>query len=344
MMKKVCPVILALILLTGCTSVREFYIETYNPAEITYPDYVSRILIVNNTVAQPPEAGYGLYVLGRQQDSGKANADSAVWDACRSLGKAIVETSYFEDVLLYDYPTRTDDVFLADGRMSAEKVRELCKETGAEAIIAFDRLLFTMRKDIEAFDGVFEGKITVGIGGIARTYLSERAAPLTSVMVNDTVIFNEYAGNVELLDHYLPFPEEAFRAAGEYIGTSLLSTFVPHWKEEKRWYYTAAGSRWKEASAYASVGKWAEALESWNTLYTKSSNKKVKAKLASNMALSEEMLGHLDKAATWAATSRDLFKETEGAEAVNTKLTDIYAAVLQQRIQHDKKLDVQFGE
>lgn len=324
---------------------KELYIETHNPAEITYPDHISRILIVNNTVPQPPDVGYELYLLGKQKDTCRANADSAAWDACRTLGKVIANTDYFEDVLLYDFPVRTDKTFLADGRMTAEKVRELCEETGTDAIISFDRLLFNMRKDIDALsDGFLQGKIKVEIGGVVRTYLPGRTVPLTSVIVNDSVMFNEYAGSIELLNLYLPFPDDALRTAGNYMGASLYSTFVPYWEEERRWYYTGAGSRWKEASAYASSGKWAEALESWNTLYTKSSNKKAKAKLASNMALGEEMSGHLDKAESWAVISRDFFKETEGDDAANTKLLNAYATVLQQRIQNDKKLDVQFGE
>lgn len=345
MMKKVCSVFFVIILLTGCSSIKELYIETHNPAEITYPEHISRILIVNNTVAQPPDVGYELFILGKQQDTCRANADSAAWDACRVLGEAIVDANYFDDVLLYDFPARTDHTFLADGKMTAEKVRELCEETGTDAIISFDRLLFGMRKDVIAWsDGVLEGKINVEIGGVVRAYLPERAIPLASIMVNDSVAFSEYAGNMDLLDLFLPSPDNALRAAGDYIGASLQSTFVPHWKEEKRWYYTGSGSRWKEASAYASAGKWTEALENWNTLYTKSSNKKAKAKLASNMALSEEILGDLDKAGKWAMISRDLFKETEGEEAMNTKLLDIYTSVLQQRMQHDKKLDIQFGE
>ncbi|MDF9830026.1 DUF6340 family protein [Parabacteroides sp. PF5-6] len=344
-MKRIASVLFLVILLTGCQSIKELYIETYNPAEITYPEAVARILIVNNTVPQPPDVGYELYLLGKQQDTCRANADSAAWDACKTLGKAIIEANYFEDVLLYHFPTRTDDRFIADGKMSAEKVRELCKETGTDAIISFDRLLFNMRKDVDAVSNdEFQGKIKVEVGGIVRTYLPDRTIPLASVVVNDSLEFREYAVHQELLDVFLPTPDVALRAAGTYIGATLYPTFVPYWDEEKRWYYTGAGSRWKEASAYAAAGKWTEALESWHTLYTKSSNKKIKAKLASNMALGEEMTGHFDKAHHWAVTSKDLFKETEGEEAMHTKLLHAYTAVLQQRIQSDKKLDIQFGE
>jgi len=344
-MKKIYSVLFLVILLTGCKSIKELYIETYNPAEITYPDNISRILIVNNTIPQPPDVGYELFILGKQKDTCRANADSAAWDACKTLGKAIVGSNYFDDVLLYHFPTRTDNTFLTDGKMSAEKVRELCEETGTDAIISFDRLLFNMRKDVDAVsDGFLQGKIKIEVGGIVRTYLPDRTIPLASVVVNDSLMFSEFAGDITILDAFLPSPEDALRTMGSYIGATLYSTFVPYWDEERRWYYTGAGSRWKEASAYASSGKWGEAIESWNTLYTKSTNKKAKAKLASNIALGEEMSGNFDKAESWAVISRDLFKEAEGEEAMNTKLLNAYTTVLQQRIQSDKKLDIQFGE
>lgn len=337
--------VLCLCILSGCSAVKEFNIETYNPAEITYPDHVDRILIVNNAVPQPEDVGYDLYILGKQQDTLRAHADSAIWDVCRTVGVNIVASDYFADVLLYDFATREDQTFLADGKMSQEKVQELCRETGTDAIISLDRVLFNMRKDVEEVaHGFLQGKIKVEVGGVMRTYLPERTMPLASVVFNDSVAFNEVSDDFELLDAYLPSPDHALRLAGSYIGANLHASFVPHWVEENRWYYTEGGSRWKEASAYAAIGKWEEAIVGWETLYNKSKKPIAKAKLASNLALAEEMVGHFDKAANWATLSRDLFKGTEGDESKNAQLLTAYAAVLTQRIQADKKLDIQFGE
>ena len=86
-------------LLSACSTINYVGIETYNPAEVTFPENVAKVLIVNNAVPQPEDAGYEYTLQGEKQDTCKAKADSALFDACRTLGEAIVEASYFNDVI-----------------------------------------------------------------------------------------------------------------------------------------------------------------------------------------------------------------------------------------------------
>ena len=81
-------------LLSACSTINYVGIETYNPAEVTFPENVAKVLIVNNAVPQPEDAGYEYTLQGEKQDTCKAKADSALFDACRTLGEAIVEASY----------------------------------------------------------------------------------------------------------------------------------------------------------------------------------------------------------------------------------------------------------
>jgi len=344
-MKKIYSFLLLLILFTGCSSVKRFNIETFNPAAITFPAEVTRVLVVNNALPQPSDVGYKLRILGVEKDTCRAQADSALWDACKTLGTAMVEANYFDDVLLYHDPARTDDSFLADGKMTSQQVRDLCAETETDAIISFDRLIFNMEKDVEAFSGGYlKADIKIMINGIVRTYLPGRNVPLATIAVVDSLLIQDFAQDLEILDAFMPTPDEALRTAGRYIGVSLYPTFVPYWEEEIRWYYTGMNSRWKEASAFAASGKWKEALEYWEEIYAKTQNSKSKAKLASNIALGKEMTGDFAKAKEWAATSQDLFQKQEGEEGNNTKLLTVYVNVLNQRVQSDRKLDIQFGQ
>ena len=45
-------------LLSACSTINYVGIETYNPAEVTFPENVAKVLIVNNAVPQPEDAGY----------------------------------------------------------------------------------------------------------------------------------------------------------------------------------------------------------------------------------------------------------------------------------------------
>jgi len=345
-MKNICYLLFVIVLCTACSSIKFIDIETYNPAEVTFPGNVSNILLVNNAVPQTPNSGYTYTLYGVEQDTCRAQADSALFDAPRTLGKQIADADYFEDVLLYHLPTRKDTVFLADGKFTSQQVKDLCAETGTDAIISFDRLLFSMKRDVVAFsEGYVSGSIHVDIKGLVRAYIPERENPLVTIVVADSVGWLEFANNLETLEMvFLPTPENTLRVAAAYVCNGITPNFVPHWNSEKRWYYKGSGSSWKKATAYASAEKWELAAERWANIYESASDKTVKAKTASNLALSEEMKGNFQKAYEWATRSQELFKEKKGESSNHAQLLTLYANTLKERIQSDKKLNIQFGE
>ena len=279
-------------ILAGCSTLTYVDIQTCNPAEITFPATVGKVLVVNHAVAQPADKGY-VYLLGdEKQDTGRAYADSALMDACRSLGEQLVAGDYFNDVLFYHDPLRTDDRYWEDRKMDRRVVDSLCQATQVDALITFDRLLFDMEKQVNAHTEGYEGTIRVKIGGVARAYLPGRDQPLATVYVQDSIYWQEWAGNQKMLDILLPTPDEALRTAGTYIGKQLSPNFVPHWDNETRWYFSTSEAKWKEAAAYAAAEKWEEAFERWKMIYERG-NWKSQARAASNLALCEEMRGHL---------------------------------------------------
>ncbi|MDH6305714.1 hypothetical protein M2459_002530 [Parabacteroides sp. PF5-5] len=335
-----------LCLFTACSQMRFIGIETFNPSEITYPSDARTILIVNNAVPQPPESGYEYRLMGVLQDTCKAYADSALFDACKALGKQIAETDFFYDVRLFNENTRTDNSFLEDQKLSQKEVIDLCEETGADAIISFDRLLFDMKKVISNVGGGFYlGVIDVKMNGIVRSYLPSRENPLASVLVSDSIFWAEEADQLKILDHlYLPSPDEALRTAAIHVGEKLYRMFVPHWNRENRWYYTGVSSKWKEAATRMASSKWDEAIERWMAINEKASGWKSKAKSASNLALAYEMNNDLRKALEWATQAYDLYDKNAGSEDKYTQYQGVYKAALIERIRLDKKLTLQFGE
>lgn len=332
-------------LFSACSTIEYVGIETYNPAEITFPKSVSKVLIVNNAVPQPANAGYTYTLYGVRQDTARAEADSALFDACHSLGKTIMDNAFFEDVLLYHDETRKDNKYLTDEKLTQGAIDKLCDETGADAVISFDRLVFLMDKDVRAFSGNFvSGTIDVKINGVVRSYLPGREGPLATVYMEDSIAWSEAVDNMEILKQYLPSPDEALRAAGQYIGTKVTPNFVPHWEKESRWFFKGEGARWKEATAYATADKWEEAAVRWRQIYGNSSKWKEQAKAASNLALIYEMNTELEKAFDWASKSYNLFKKKKGDDYNYTKMQKLYMEALAQRIRSNQKLNKQIGQ
>lgn len=328
----------------ACSTVNYVGIETYNPAEVTFPEHVAKILVVNNAVPQSPDVGYEFTLLGKMQDSCRAEADSALLAACEALGKNMADAAYFDDVLLYNGVTRTDNQPLEDRKMTKEEVVALCESNGADAIVSIDRLLFDMKRDVWMMGGGYVvGVVDVKTAGVIRSYLPGREVPLATVHVTDSITWAESADNREMLDLFLPDPEGALQTAGEYIGTKVYSNFVPHWVNETRWYFTGMGAKWKEASAFATAEKWDQAAGYWQSLYESSGGWKGKAKAACNLALAWEMTGNMEEAHKWASKSYELFQQNNGEDNKYTQLLKLYADVLAERVRNDKKLNIQFG-
>ncbi len=326
-------------LFMACSPIQYVGIQVYNPSEVSFPAHAKKILLVDNAVVQPERSGYTYSLLGIRQDTARAYADSACMDACRSLGEALADASFFEDVLLYNRPFREDGNFLEDTPLTQDEVKKLCAETGADAVLSFDRLLFRMDKEVVRMaGGLFGGDIAVRIVGTVRGYLPEMNKPLATVLLQDSLFWEEVAETPLLLHTYLPNPSEALRAAGNYIGTQAAPCFVPHWTDDSRWLFKRQQSRWKEAVAYVMAEKWHESIPLWRVLYERSSRQEEKAEVASNLALAYEMETDLKEALFWAEKSHQLFLEKKGMENQYVKLQALYVEALKKRILSDRKL------
>lgn len=331
--------------LSACTTINYVGIETYNPGEVTFPENVTKVLIVNNAVPQPEDMGYTYRLQGEKQDSCTARTDSAIFDACRSLGIAIVDASYFNDVLLYHAATRRDHQALSDKKLTQKQVAELCEENDVDAVISIDRLLFQMTRDERVLhEGFAIGMIDVKMSGVIRSYIPERETPLATVLIQDSLYWTESATYLSTVNRMLPTPDDALRTAGQYIGANAYINFVPHWVKETRWYYTGFSSSWKEASAYASMKNWDRAEEKWNQIYRSSKSWKSQAKAASNLALCYEINGDLEKAYEWAHKAYTLFEGKENEDEKTAHLLNLYVNALSERLRLDKKLNTQIGD
>jgi hypothetical protein len=104
-------------------------------------------------------------------------ADSALYDACKALGEAIADQPFFKDVRYVQRCRAQDEFFFQDTKLTPDQVETICDESGAEAIISLDRLLFNMEKDVFPFGEVMAGTIKVQATAVLRAYMPGETTP-----------------------------------------------------------------------------------------------------------------------------------------------------------------------
>ena len=346
-MKRVClffAAILVICLFFSCSSVKVIEIETYNPAAITFSPEIKSVMIVNNSAQQPSGVGHS-FVKNMISDSLiSVSADSTAYNFCLSLGKAIAESPLFHDVRICEDTLRRDSLFFEVRPFKAFEVDSLCNEYGVDALISLDKFFFTSIFHENNLSKYYSEKvISVDLVGEMRV-LWPGLKEVFCIPFVDSLSW--YVEGRNFFGDYLevssmPDTQIAMQQLSESTGYNMRVNFVPYWSEDRRWFYKNFSSDWKQGTAYAVAEKWKEAAEVWEPLYAKTKNWKQRAKLASNIALCNEITGDFEKAVNYAELSYSLYKEFAEEGSPFTILQSIYLEAVKKRLDSDNTLSRQ---
>jgi len=331
----------------ACTPYRYLSIEIRNPAAITFPQEMRRLLIVNNALPQG-EVPFESTIRAQPEDLA-ISADSAAYDFCRTLGEVLAGFEGFDDVRLLEGCLRKDVLPLEAPVLKREQVELICDEHETDVIISLDRLLFRINEnEVSMFGFEIQDVIGIEVSGVLRVYAPGRESPLTSIFLKDTVIPDivGYEYDYEAISPDLFFSAaqpDLLRESAIYLAEKARKHFIPYWEEDVRWYYTSFETRWKEATAYAESEKWDKALDIWKELYERVSSWKQQARLCANIALALEMTERFDQALPYAQQSHQLMLDHLGADDAAVKKQETYVKVLSSRITESQKLQMQIN-
>ncbi len=326
-----------LLLLISCRSIRFIEIETLEPSSLNVPHTVRRVLIVDNAAVQsavPCE----LTLDNQPMAVDEVRADSMTFYYCRALGERIADAHRYDDVRLYDKAYRPAHLF--DQPLSTTEVRHLCADESVDAVISLDHLLFNVKGDINPLNFLTTDPLRVEVSGILRLFIpSDTLSAVRTVQLSDTLAVTIEV-SLDNLDAIRQAMRTVLHEVSLYVADQSSAHFVPHWESNVRWYYTSSSSSaWKEGCAYASAEKWKEAATVWHHLYGRSKNWKDKARLASNIAVSEELSGNLSLAFDWAGRSYAHYLEhVSTIDSVTLNRQRHYASIMKQRLRSDQLL------
>lgn len=339
-MNKTYPFIIVLtfaLILSNCSGIKYLTVETREPAQVTLPHNIMRLVVVNNVVEQPADIGHNLSNIGSATANRvEASSDSIAIFYTEALAQFLNDENYFQRVTFYNDPIRNDNDFFQEKLMDPEKMNEIRKETSADAIISLDRLIIeTIKKEHFMQQGYTYSELIGKINSNIRVYLPTMEGKIPRVQFTDSlhwVGFDIQDGRA-YSQEMLPSREEAMKTLAVTAAEKMTYVFSPHWERQDRWYYTSASKLMREGETFVKGAEWLKAINKWEEYYNNSSNRnKVnKAKAASNIALAYEMLGDMEEAYKWANEANNLFVESTAPNSLERRRSLLYKNEIERR-------------
>ncbi len=345
-------IVSSVVLFASCSGVHRLTIEVQEPASVTFPIDATKVVVVNNAVVQPDSVGLESSYNGKKTEGMYPSLDSIPWVSVESISERLEDSDFFSQVAIYRSSLRSDNQWLAKGRLSKDFREQFLRETGMDAIISVDQLLFnTVQDGIPLSDDMYlsnsylftdirvTGVISISI------YVKDKESPLSSFSLKDST-FTKTSAYSDLKESEVIrrlLQSMIFKVAYK-LGDKTAILLTPTWKTADRIVYAGYSSRMKEATSYFKSNKWSKAEDIWLSEYDKKEKPLDKARMSVNMAVANEMQDDLDTALTWVKKAKEYYLQTDAKDNANEiEHVDKYTEVLEKRIQNSRVLDLQWG-
>jgi hypothetical protein len=322
-------------------------IEIQEPAQITLPVAGRNVLVLNNTVLQPENNAIERMFDGKSVENYyPVDLDSAVWFVMEALSADISAADFFDDVSIYKKPIRKDQEWLTIQPLPKEIQDEFYEEEEFDVLITIDRLLFRLKEDAKKLPGyniedpiLCDAKINAVMA--ISCYLYGTQSQNTFSLSDSISIRSRYADTAFI---FKEVPDFLVWSISDKLGKRVASKFIPKWKRVDRMFFTGPDARAKEASSYAGVQKWDLAESIWLSEFEKKNKVIDKVRLASNIALANEMQDKFESALKWAEKAEEYLKQTDSTKYQDERVfLKRYINELDQRILNNRLLNIQYG-
>lgn len=317
MKTKITVLLLVLCLFSACTTLQTISFERLQAADVSYPDQVRTVGVINYAPQDKQE---------RDSILGLWNGDGMV--TVESLAREIAATDYFNQVVVCDSALRP--VGMGNEEiLPMSQADSLIQALGVDMLFAVEQVRIELKEgslfhtelmvDVPAVDGV--------ITPLVRAYVSGRNAPLFSISKTDTIC-------------WVVSPELTFgqivQEASDFAATLPVSYLLPHWKEMNRYYFDGGNMEMRDAGVYIREQNWEGAAALWQKLHDGRKGK-VKMRAAYNLALNYELQGDYERAKEYLDTALSLASEGSWEH----QLIEYYRLQLDEQARDNRMLQIQ---
>lgn len=317
MKTKITVLLLVLCLFSACTTLQTISFERLQAADVSYPDQVRTVGVINYAPQDKQE---------RDSILGLWNGDGMV--TVESLAREIAATDYFNQVVVCDSALRP--VGMGNEEiLPMSQADSLIQALGVDMLFAVEQVRIELKEgslfhtelmvDVPAVDGV--------ITPLVRAYVSGRSAPLFSISKTDTICW--------VVSPELTFGQ-IMQEASDFAATLPVSYLLPHWKEMNRYYFDGGNMEMRDAGVYIREQNWEGAAALWQKLHDGRKGK-VKMCAAYNLALNYELQGDYERAKEYLDTALSLASEGSWEH----QLIEYYRLQLDEQARENRMLQIQ---
>ena len=322
------------------------------PAAVTLPVSAQNVLILDNTVTQSREYGIERTFDGQLIRSNyPLSLDSTVWSAIGEIAGVLDDSHFFKTIAVYEKPLRSDTEWLSVIGLSPEAQSDFYNTENYDALFVIHRLLFAVRENVKKMPALFSypdlmtASVDLNVDGIitCSMYVLGKEKPVTIFNVNDSLHVKSIVDGDSII-FFKEIPEDMIHELSCKLANQAAKRFIPTWKTVDRMLFTGYDARMQEATSYAANHQWANAESLWITEFEKKTKQADKAKIAFNLAVANEMQDKLDIAWNWVQKAKEQMKNgNTNNPSQEMALMDKYISELEQRIQNNRLLDLQWG-
>lgn len=317
----------------ACSTYHVVDIDVLSPSPYQVPTSVQHISIINNAQEQASNVGHVTYKQNITYSSNSKKkkmsddiiqVDSTTTSAIHNMYNYLEESMLFTDVRL----ARTSP----KPHIYYGNIEQAFQSYPSDAILFLESLTYT---DILTYhyDQYFlnEPEIEIKTRSQWLLYYGDDLSKPYRFTVKDTLYWNTV--DVDRAECVIEGVWNNAKLAAERI--------TPHWVSVNRLYYTGSSFAYSQIDEAIKNQNWEEAGTLWISLYnSESKNTKRKGRMAFNMALLFEMKNDIETSVMWLNNAIEIFTE-KGAEN-ELQICSLYASVLDNRLNIQKKLDQQF--
>jgi len=319
-MKRVIYVIMAALIVSGCSRYGYVSLNYPQPPQVYLPDDVHFIAVVNRSLVEGEDKEDKVVeaiATGEIAGSDRLASDNCikgVYDAVQGMPETRLIIP--EQVKLYGTGTREMPELL-----DWDVVAGICKEEGSDALLVLetfdsnsDLLISAAREQVAAIlatgtpQPVIPGQVKVNVVCNWRLYDPRTRSIIDQFEHNTYMTFDLHEGMPP--PHALP--EAAYRAGVDYIQRFLPGFYVVRRDLYKR---TSGSARRQFKAGYrrAEVANWEGAMEAWDGL-TEHRSRKTAGRACLNIAVANEVLGNTDLALEWSNKSYEYYRDKLGRD------------------------------